>query len=304
MYVLLNNSNATPLAWGSTPFFIQNGNRLLFNSPSADKPVVFQNDIDLNGSLRTIDVAVGQQATAIATLSGAISGNGASGLVKTGAGKLFVSGNNSYVGVTQINAGTLALSASERLADSSSLELNAGIFDLGGFAETISTVTVNGGTVTSGILKAEHFIVKSGTIGADLIGSGSLEKLGAGLTTLTGANSYSGETVVRSGALVLTHSVLSDSAAVRLVDDVIAGTVLRLDFTGTDIVGSLTIDGVVLPAGIYGANHPNYGNFFDGPGTLTVVPAGSLSPAALTPAFESTTATATGFTVQISNYDA
>ncbi len=97
-------------------------------------------------------------------------------------------------------------------------------------------------------------------------GIGSLTKFGTGVQTLTGANTYNGNTTVNGGTLRLgngsssTH--LADSANVVVA----TGAMLHLDFTGTDQINALWLDGLQLPPGVYSSSS----GFITGTGTLTV----------------------------------
>ncbi len=89
------------------------------------------------------------------TLSGIIAdGGGSSGgnLTKTGSGTLVLSGANTYTGTTTVDAGTLRLGASDRLADSADLNLGgSGTFDLNGNSERINNLTAaDGATISYG----------------------------------------------------------------------------------------------------------------------------------------------------------
>jgi|GEM_PF-2013328 len=78
------------------------------------------------------------------TFSGAIGGGaGTIALTKVGTGTFTLSGNNSYGGPTTINAGTLALGASERISNFSAMVLGGGTFATGGFSETLNTLTLS-----------------------------------------------------------------------------------------------------------------------------------------------------------------
>ncbi|MCP0443823.1 autotransporter-associated beta strand repeat-containing protein, partial [Salmonella enterica subsp. enterica serovar Mbandaka] len=107
------------------------------------------------------------------TFDNAISGSGQ--VVKSGDKMLTLSGANSYSGGTLISDGTLVASNVEALGtgdvtNNATLELNTG----GDFTNNIS-------------------------------GSGQVEKSGDDALTLSGANSYSGGTLISDGTLVATN---------------------------------------------------------------------------------------------------
>jgi autotransporter-associated beta strand protein len=99
----------------------------------------------------------------------------------------------------------------------------------------------------------------------------SLVKSGAGTMTLTGANSYTGDTTVEAGTLSLgdgtNHTNLSDTATVSID----TGATLNLNFSGSDTVGKLIINGDTVSGGIYNSSHGIYGSYFTGSGSLEVL---------------------------------
>ncbi len=79
-----------------------------------------------------------------------------------------------------------------------------GAISLPGALTVSGAVTLNGGTITGGALSAARYNVRSGTIDADLLGTGGLTKTTGGTVTLTGtANAYSGTTTVTAGTLTI-----------------------------------------------------------------------------------------------------
>ena len=103
----------------------------------------------------------------------------------------------------------------------------------------------------------------NGTAGNHL----SLVKSGSGTQTLTGTNTYSGNTTVNGGTLSLGH-VNSNNETSMVSIAATAGAKLDLAFTGTDTVGTLSINGVPQPAGDYTSAHAS--GAFTGGGTLHV----------------------------------
>jgi autotransporter-associated beta strand protein len=122
---------------------------------------------------------------ATASFSGVISHD--LGITKTGTGMQTFTGANTYVGATTINAGTLQIG-------------NGGTT---GALSTSSTITNNATLVfnrSDAVTQGVHFS------GAAISGSGALIKAGAGTLTLSGSNTYSGDTRISAGTLAITHA--------------------------------------------------------------------------------------------------
>ncbi|MEM8945273.1 MAG: GH25 family lysozyme [Planctomycetota bacterium] len=81
------------------------------------------------------------------------------------------------------------------------------------------------------------------------ITNGGLAKSGLGALSLSGANTYAGDTTVDEGTLSLASAFLDDAA------DVYVGTnaILDLNFIGLDTVDALFLDGVSQAVGTWGA---------------------------------------------------
>jgi autotransporter-associated beta strand protein len=110
------------VVWGS-PFF--SPDTFVLNAASADSALDFQNGLDLNGAVRTIQ---SDAASSLATLSGVIRDvAGGGGLRKTGAGSLEVTNENTYGGTTTLDGGTL-LAGHDSAFGSSEVVLRGGTF--------------------------------------------------------------------------------------------------------------------------------------------------------------------------------
>lgn len=107
-----------------------------------------------------------------------------------------------------------------------------------------ATVTVGAGsTLTVGNAGG------GGTWSRPIGGAGGFAKTGAGTETLTGVNTYSGNTAVQGGTLSITNAYLADAADVLLS----TGSLFNLNFAATDTIHSLFIDNVLQSSGVWGA---------------------------------------------------
>jgi autotransporter-associated beta strand protein len=182
-------------------------------------------------------------------------------LTVAGSGTLALGGNNTYTGDTTISGGMLRLES-------------AGMLNSGNYTGNIT----NNGTFNYGSSAAQ-------TLAGVVSGTGSVIKSGSGLLTLSGANTYTGNTTVAAGTLELVNPVLYTNSTVAISN----GATIQLDFAGVNQVKSLVLNGVTQPAGIYGSSTP--GGFISGSGSLQVLFAGPTGPATLTNSVSGTTLT-------------
>lgn len=122
---------------------------------------------------------------------------GASKLVKTDTGTLFLTGNNSYSGGTDIRSGTLSVSRDANLGNTDgNLTLSGGTLATTASFDTARTIAV---TSASAINVAGDTIFG---VTSKLTGSGDLTKTGAGVLALSGNGSnYTGNTLISQGGL-------------------------------------------------------------------------------------------------------
>ena len=134
---------------------------------------------------------------------GGVIDNSNTSLTKTGAGTLTLTGNNAYTSGTTISEGTLK----GNIASGTDLSIvDSAIYD--GDNKARSVGGLNGG---GKILNTDCLTVQNGTFGGVIDNSNtSLTKTGAGTLTLSGTNTYTGMTTVRSGALALGSDLTSN----------------------------------------------------------------------------------------------
>ena len=112
-----------------------------------------------------------------------------------------------------------------------------------------------------------HNSTNDQTLNGIISGTGAVEKDNTSTLTLTGANSYTGDTTVSGGTLRLTGS-LSESTTVWIASP----GKMQLDVDQT--VTKLYLEGVLQSAGTWGATGSGAANindtYFDGTGILTV----------------------------------
>ena len=175
-----------------------------------------------------------------------------------------------------LNGGTLR-TPSIRVADRESgtnnnawLTFNGGT--LQATADNPDFITLYGGNQNTYIGNGGAIIDTNGhTVGINVNllanGGGGLTKAGPGTLTLSGQSSYPGATRVEGGVLSLANpSALPAAAGVEIAN----GALMHLGFSGNITIGSLLLNGVAQPAGVYGAaTHPGY---FTGTGQLVIPP--------------------------------
>ncbi len=154
----------------------------------------------------TIDVAAGSVTVGCDLTGGP--------LVKSGAGKLVLSGVHTYPNSVTVSAGMLQLRSGASLPAGTALLVNGGVLDLGGATATgLTTVTLAGGSIIDGTLNVSTTVdLYSGVVLADLTGLATLDKLGPGTAVLAGENSYQGGTNALDGTLVAYQSSLPSAA--------------------------------------------------------------------------------------------
>ncbi|RVA24790.1 hypothetical protein EN935_25480, partial [Mesorhizobium sp. M7D.F.Ca.US.004.03.1.1] len=172
---------------------------------------------------------------------------GASSLTKTDAGTLVLSGANTYTGGTNVSGGVLSVAADNNLGDAAGgLTLSGGTLRNTAAFSSARDVTL---LAAGGTFDTAANLTLSGVIS----GAGSLAKTGSGTLTLTGTNSYGGNTLVDAGTLIgNAASIRGDIGnAGTVVFDQAADASFAGDISGTgtmvkDGAGALTLTGTSL----------------------------------------------------------
>lgn len=183
-------------------------------------------------TIETGGARLGAQVGGVLTVSGQIQNGAGTTLAISagigGVGTVVIAGTgNTYTGQTQIIRGTLKLGANNALPTSTILDVDSvavavsddSIFDLNGFSQSVAalqstgagigtggTFITNTGAAVSTLTVAQAGTTNFGGIIQDGTGVVNLTKTGIGSLKLSGANSYTGTTLVSAGELVVAHS--------------------------------------------------------------------------------------------------
>lgn len=218
-------------ALGSGSVRAANGTQL-----DSSQAVTLANELELTGNLTVL----GSNDLA---LSDTVSGTGS--LTKNGSATLTLSDGNTYSGGTTLNAGHLLVGANNALG-SGALLVNGGDLDSTTAVALNNAITLN---VDLGVLGTHNL-----SLGGTISGNGGIVKDGPAVLTLSGNNSYSGDTDLNAGTLIVGNNnalgtgelnaangtTLDSSSAITLGN--------QLNLAGTlNIAGSndLTLNGVV-----------------------------------------------------------
>ncbi|MEI6603708.1 MAG: autotransporter-associated beta strand repeat-containing protein, partial [Verrucomicrobiota bacterium] len=211
----------------------------------------FSGAIALNKAL-TVTAITGGTVNLTKSISNA---SGTNTVNVTGAGSSNVILNNATTTnqfaptLFSVNSGKLSLGASSQIADATNLTVAGGEFAIGAFNDTVGTVTLSSGTISgAGILTgASYALTNSGTVSAILNGTGALTKTGAGMATLSGANTYTDLTTVSTGTLEVTvNNALGTNAAGTTVT---SGAALKLTGVNYAPVEALSLNGTGISSG-------------------------------------------------------
>ncbi|HUO08957.1 MAG TPA: autotransporter-associated beta strand repeat-containing protein [Phycisphaerae bacterium] len=175
--------------------------------------------------------------------------NPASVLVST-TGVVTLSGSNSYSGGTTFNAGTVNFNSLGNFG-SGNLTFAGGTIQYNGNTDDVSTrtVTINAGGMGVDTTSAAGTVVFANSIGNN--GNGGIIKNGSGQLTLSGANTFTGNTTINNGTLLIGNSsALAPNGALAVNSNSTAGTAGILDLNGFSLtVGPLSGTSIIQDSG-------------------------------------------------------
>ncbi len=258
----LNFAGAVTLAGTNGLALTANGATLPTVNQNSASGVVIVPPVSLAANVTVAGSGNGQ-----VSLGGLVSGTGQ--LIKNSSGGLQLRGHtvqNTYSGGTIVNSGTLQLGYYDGVTTHGSVDpmgsgpvtLNSGAMISFDRATASNALTVNGGTIANYNGWGSTWsgpITLNATLTADLpnqlscngviSGTGGIIKTNGGPLVLSGINTYSGDTTVNGGTLLVNGSAIKDTGKL-----VIGGG--KVQATGTETVNTLFFGAVQQAAGTWG----------------------------------------------------
>ena len=250
--LLQNGNGSLGLVKSGTDTLILTGNNLYTGGTTISGGTLQLGNATATGSItgNILDngiLSLDRSDTAL-NLTGAISGTGS--VVQAGTGSaVTLSGTNSYSGVTSVNTGTLQAGSVTAFSAASNFTVTGATLNLNGFSNSVGSLAGNG-TVTTSV--AGPVTLTAGANNASSVFSGTLQngngtlaltKVGTGIFTLSGTNTYSGPTTVSSGTLQS-----GSGSALSATSDFTVNSILDLNGFSNSI-GSLAGSGIITNNG-------------------------------------------------------
>jgi len=238
---------------------------------------------------------VGPVSSGFLNIVGPISAPGLMASVRFGNARFSGGGNYSEL---QIRANTTSLGADNGICTNAVVDLGGNgsptvptMLDLNGFNQKVlglkNTVTAsnlgvvtNSGSITKTLTldpgEGNTFSFNGGLVGNLTLVLNSGQQI---FTGTLGTNAYTGNTIINGGTLELANDTIGSNSAVIITN----GATLQLDFTTTNQIGSLVLNGASQPAGLY--NSTTSAPFITGTGNLLVMAPVNTTPTKLASRF-------------------
>ena len=264
-------------------------------APGASTGLIMVND-NTNGTVTTVsgpltfDVSpasggnfIGPASSGYLNVTGKVT-NTVTGVISSRNGVVRFSGGGDYT-LFVLNQGTASIGANNGLCPNTALTMagsGAATFDLNGFNQALTGLSdgaanaklVTNSSATLGALTLN--LAAADTFSGTLAGKLALVVNGAASLQLTATNAYTGNTTVNGGLLQLAIASIATNSTVTVA----SGATLQLDFTETNRVAALVLNGVTQTNGIYSSATSS--PYLAGSGSLLVQPSVNTNPTNLT----------------------
>jgi autotransporter-associated beta strand protein len=212
------------------------------------------------------------------------------GLVSSRNGLVRFSGGGDYTSFI-LNQGTVSLGANNGLCPNTALQLSASgasVFDLNGFSQTLTGL--NDGAANSKLVTNSTATLSTLTMNLPagssfsgvIAGNVALVENGSANLWLSGTNAYTGNTTINGGTLELAVASLAANSTITVA----SGAGLQLDFSVTNTVAGLVLNGVTQAPGVYSAATSS--PYIAGSGSLLVAAAVNPNPPPILTTFDGT----------------
>lgn len=280
--LILDGTNGTVIITNTNTYTgattIGAGNTLRLGDGTTDGTITNTTGIINNGTL------VYNRIGTTFTYGGIISGTGS--LVKDGVGTQLLGAASTYTGGTTINAGEMQIGSSNAFG-TGQLTLTGGSITArfanrnlpnpvtmsGDFTLNTATaggnvLTLSGNTDLSGAIRTITVANTGGSVISGVVSNGGLTKVGTGTLTLTGANTYTGPTLVSEGRLQIGNGTVDGS--IDTSSGIVNNAALTYNFAGQHTISMpITGSGELTKTGGGIVRFSNAGNSYAGISTVS-----------------------------------
>lgn len=193
------NPQALPKHKGGNTSFVKVSARVALLLASVSSFSIISAPAYANGTTKTFSPAANTSNTITDTLADSNT-NAPLSVIQNGAGTTILSATNTYTGATSINQGTLTLSGTGSIAQSSGIAIAKDAqFDLSKATADVNIQDMSGQGNTNLGANTLNLSKAQGSYDGVISGTGGLT-INAGTKTLTSAQNYTGDTSINNGA--------------------------------------------------------------------------------------------------------